>query len=300
MKTSIIAASYDLNFSITPIISDLSNSKFEAKQSLGSAQANRIVTTEDSKFAICTNPSILIYDPKSLNSRSIVYQGHQTNVTDVVFNGNTFYSCSEDRTCKIWSRSSPRPTGTISTSSSLNSINLTPCKNYLITANEKGQVEMFDIRNAEKVNSIKISTVPIRSLALTQDGKKFVAVTHNGLGHIYSILDNNFEKISEFEAHPGAIPLRVVISPDSNSFVTTGSDSIAKLWDINNNQLKDVFKNQNMTKYLWDAAFTSDSKMLITGGTDKFIRVWDISTKEILATFDWHAKGITCLSIINY
>ena len=61
-----------------------------------------------------------------------------------------------------------------------------------------------------------------------------------------------------------------------------------------------TFETPDMTKYIWDAAFTPDSKWLCTGGTDKCARVWDVQTKELLAHFTWHKKGITALNVITY
>jgi len=299
MKTYLVAASYDLTFSITPLIDEIASSHYEAKHAFASAQANRIVPTDDGKIAICTNPSVMIFDPKSLSSKPTTYSGHQTNVTDVVFNGSTFYTCSEDRTCKIWSRTIPRYQASFNTSSSLNSIYLMPNKNQVITSNEKGHIEMWDNRKFDRVFFVKIASFPIRSLAVNKEGTRLVAVTHNGQGHIYNITDSGFEKVLEFPTNH-TIPLRVIISPDENFFVTTGSDSKARLWEFETGKQVGIFENSSMTKYLWDASYTPDGKYLCTGGTDKLARVWDSSNQSLVASFDWHGKGLTCLSVMNF
>ena len=300
MKVGLVTASYDLTYSITVLNGpgDLSKQHSESQVQYASAQANRIVPTLDGRFAICTNPFLLVYDPKGNKTSS--FNGHQTNVTDAVFTDNQFYTCSEDRTIKFWSKSSSRSHGCISTGASLNALALLPDKNTLAVCNEKGAVELYDVRNNERLSAYTIAQSPVRSMAITKDGTKVLAAMQNGTVHFLNIEDNkNLKHDKEFVAHKG-IPLRLVISPDERYFVTTGNDSTVKLWDLQTGESAGAFETPDMTKYIWDAAFTPDSKWLCTGGTDKCARVWDVQTKELLAHFVWHKKGITALNVIQY
>ena len=300
MKVSLVCASYDLTYSITQLngAGELSKQHNETKQAFATAQANRIVPTTDNRFAICTNPLIIIADPRGSKAGS--YNGHQTNVTDAVFVENQFYTCSEDRTIKIWGKNVCRPQCSISTGASLNAISILPDKNTLVTCNEKGAIEMFDVRNtAERLSAISIASCPVRSMAVAKEGTKIIAAMQNGTVHFISNDNATMKDEKEFIAHKG-IPLRLVVSPDEKYFVTTGNDSAVKLWDLNTGDSAGSFEAQDMTKYVWDAAFTPDSAWLCTGGSDKIARVWDVQSKTLLAHFEWHSKGITALNVIKY
>lgn len=301
-KVSLVVCSYDLHYSMTQlnVSGNLAQQHNDCKLSVGNSQANRIVPTNDGKFAICTNPLLIIVDPKGPKNQS--FNGHQTNVTDAVFSDNNFYTCSEDRTIKVWNKTSSRFTLSISTGSALNAIALLPSKTAVIVCNEKGQLEIYDIQKSDRLASFTIASVPVRSMAVTKDGSKIYAATQDGQVHFISLkFENNVYEFTEtetFEAHKG-IPLRIVLSPDETMLVTTSSDSQVKMWDAATGKPAGEF-TADIKKFVWDAAFTPDGKMLCTGGTDMIARVWDVQTKTLLAHYEWHSKGITCLNVITY
>ena len=164
-------------------------------------------------------------------------------------------------------------------------------------ANEKGQVEMWDIGSTKQVASYKVSQLPVRSIAISKDGKKIVAGCHDGNVAVLGVEDNGFTEIQKFQAHDDAL-LRVEISPDNSCFATTSADSTAKLWDFESCALKHKLADPEQKKWVWDAAFTPDSKFVCTGGTDKFYRTWSCESGEMLNSSNGgHTKGITALAI---
>lgn len=298
-KVVLVTASYDLNFYLTPIGSqkEIQEPHFNKVQ-LGPAQINRIVQADQTKIAFCTNPAVIIYDTNG--GKSVHYCGHQTNVTGIVFSGDKFYTCSEDRTIKAWTMGIGRMQASIGTGASLNGIELLPDGNTLATCNEKGVIELFDLRRpSEASSSLSLANTPVRSMAATKDGQKIVAVTHDGKGYFVRIENGSLTKELDFDAH-AEIPLKVTISPDEKHFVTTGSDSKVKMWGMEKAESEGEFEAADMTKYVWDAAFTPDSRMLCTGGTDKIARVWDVETHEKIGQFEWHSKGVTALCVATF
>lgn len=309
MNDILISASYDLNVYLTKLNKDSDLNNLETTSfKIQNTQVNRIVGTKDRKFMICTNPHMSLYDPNNTSKPISQYLGHSTNVTDVVFNDDTFYSSSEDRFIRKWSRNSPKFNGYINTEASLNAIDIID-DNHLIVCNEKGNVEIYDIRSEENkpVFSLNLSHSPVRSMALTKNKKNLVAVTHDckgfhiGVDHsslnIIGKFDTNVSDQPSEKTNNASIPLRVVLSPDESNFVTTAADSSIKLWSRKDLSYIGEYRS-DVTKFVWDAAFTSDGKLLITGGTDKPIRIWDYESRNLKASFTAASKGITCLAII--
>ncbi|OHT01341.1 WD repeat-containing protein wat1 [Tritrichomonas foetus] len=296
----VLTAGYDLIVTMTPIWKDQVTPHLR-NITVANSQVNRIVVTHDNKVALASNPYVLIYDIFSSSGKATQYTGHITNVTDMCFYQNIFYSCSEDRSWQFWDRtqSLTRAVKKIPTTSALNSMALSPNGNYLFTANEKGQVEMWDTSTFKSITSIKLSQLPVRSISLSSDGTKLVAACQDGNAFVLNVTSEGLTELNKFKAHTDVI-IQCAISPDQQTFVTTSADSTAKLWDLNSCELKYTLAEQNQKKWVWDAAYTNDSKFVVTGGTDKAYRTWDVQTGSMVFKNDSsHSKGITALAIFN-
>lgn len=296
----VLTAGYDNIVVQTTIFSTQKPQSFKTIP-MTNSQVNRIVVTPDNRIALATNPNIFIFDSYPTPKH---YLGHSTNVTDLVFFGTHFYSCSEDRTWRYWDRKlEKQPIRKVSTSSALNSLALSPDHKYLFTANEKGQIEMWDTdpSQTKPIKTVKLSQLPIRSIDLSQDGKVLIAACHDG--NVF-VLDVNYQDQSlfteraKFTAHHDVI-LKCAIAPDLSTFVTTSGDSTAILWDMKTLQIKFKLEDPKQTKWVWDAAYTRDSKYVVTAGTDKTYRTWSTETGQKEYSNDSsHSKGITALAII--
>lgn len=293
----VISASYDLNYSITSLSGNIQNNKFIYKHTYNTCQANRIVVSPDNKIAFATNPFTIIHEFPAQSHKPVIYTGHQINVTDIVFaSPTTFFTCSEDRTIKVWQTSAQHSQQSISTNSALNCMAYIPESENIIVGNKKGLLEMYDLKNKSLSSSLQLSKLPVRSLSMFD--KTIICVTQDGNGHKIIVKDGELVLDRDFRAHD-AIALRCQIDPSGTMFVTTSEDSTAKLWDLNSLELKGIFKEELMVRWIWDACFTPDSKILCTGGTDKIIRAWEVETFRPLARFEYHIKGITALAILT-
>ena len=297
----LVSAGYELNIYFTPIFENQPDFPRFQKIPFASSQVNRIVISKDNKVALALNPYVLIYDigksPKALQ-----YSGHISNVTDLVFSSDNFYTCSEDRTIQLWDlrQGSTRSQKTISTTSPLNRMCLHPSSDYLITCNEKGDLEQWDIRNLSQVHSLRLTTHPIRSIAQSCDGSTLVCAHHDGNVSIVRNDLSKFTEVHKFKAHDDVV-LHCALSPDEKVFVTTSADSTAKLWNFSDFTHRTTLTEETQKKWIWDAAFTSDSQYVVTGGTDKTYRTWDVENgAKVYSNDSTHKKGITALAILNF
>ncbi|KAK8886933.1 hypothetical protein M9Y10_037967 [Tritrichomonas musculus] len=325
----VLTAGYDAVVVASPIFSN-QNSPNIKNISTSVSQVNRIVVAPDNRVALATNPYVLIYD--IFKQTRFQYNGHSTNVTDIIFAKDYIYTCSEDRTWRIWG-GQQQCLKKVQTGSALNAIALTQDSRYIFTANEKGQVEMYDTKSTmnKAIATIKLAQPPIRSIALSQDNKRLIAACHDGTLFVLGInlsassgstssnsspspaspalsttnisssssssLSNSiFTEICRFEAHNDVI-LRCAISPDQKTFITTSADSTAKIWDFENYQLKFTLTDPTQEKWIWDAAYTRDSQYVVTAGTDKTCRTWSLKDGTKVASSNSHSKGITALAL---
>ena len=297
----LVSAGYDLIVSFTPIFENQSDFPRIQKIPTANSQVNRIVISDDNKIALALNPYIFIYDIGK-STKASQYSGHISNVTDLVFSTDTFYTSSEDRTIQFWDRrqGSIRSQKTISTTSPLNGICLHPSNNCLITCNEKGSLEQWDVRTQSLTHSLRISSLPIRSISQSRDGLKIVCGCQDGNVVIVSNDGTKFTEVHKFKAHDDVI-LRCALSPNEQTFVTTSADSTAKLWNFSDYSHKFTLTDATQKKWVWDAAFTSDSRHVVTGGTDKTYRTWDVeSGAKVYSNESAHTKGITAVAILDF
>ena len=292
-NTFVYTASYDLTVRLSQIFKEQVIGKPQSF-SVSTSQVNRIMCTDDRKIIIAINPYILIYDAPN-RGKLIQLTGHSTNVNDVICVNGNYFSCSEDRTWQFWDpRQRTRSLKCCNTSSALNSIQIDSSQNYLITSNEKGQIEAWDLRTSTLLCSKKLSEQPIRSSAVSKNNI-IVSGCQDKYVRINSFNGTEFEEITSFQAHDDII-LRTLISPDEKYFITTSADSSSKLWSMEDYTLKYHLTDEKQTEWVWDASFTKDSKYVVTGGTDKTYRTWEIETgKMIYSNSDAHTKGITAL-----
>lgn len=323
-KTFILAAGYDSKIVPCPIFQDQNVS--EIRNFIFSCyQTNRIISSPNNTFIVAGNPSFYVCN---IDGSKNSYIGHQANVTDVVCVEKNIYTCSEDCTIKIWElpekddsqTKSIKPRNqyvkSIKTTSPLNSIQVTSDNRYILVANERGEVELYDSKSKldKVVDKIKLSEFPVRSIALSMDNKRLIAACHDGFVFVLSldfskimeVIGNKrrnadatfsvFNEIIHFKAHENII-LRCIISPDQQTFVTTSAESNSKLWNFNNYELMFKLADPNQQKWVWDAAYTNDSKYVVTGGSDNICRTWDINTNEKVSSSELKIKGITSLMI---
>ena len=104
--------------------------------------------------------------------------------------------------------------------------------------------------------------------------------------------------IRTIEAHQNVLT-RVAASPNGKYFATASADSTAIIWDVETGEMYYRLEDKAQTQWIWDVCFSADSTFVVTGGTDKFIRVWDLEKKTLKKTYEWHTKGVTCLTILN-
>ncbi|KAH0791134.1 WD repeat protein [Histomonas meleagridis] len=294
----LVSASYDLTISVTDLSSESSSSAAPLKFILQNAQANRIIKFAEDRFAVASNPYIFIYNRTAKTNKPYQnLQGHQTNVTDLFFDGNRLYSCSEDETWKIWDPSQSRPIASFMTGCCLNTICLM-CENKLVlTGNDNGKVEVWNSQNGKLLSSTRFSQKAIRSIVPSNHENDAIIGCQDGTVVIASVTPTAVTELRRVQAHDAFIT-RVAASPDGKLFATASSDSTAKLWWTETCELAHKLEDQSQTRWVWDVAFTPNSQFVCTGGTDKVCRVWNAQTGALLRQIERHQKGVTCIAVI--
>jgi WD40 repeat protein len=288
----LVAASYDLSISVSDLSSDAAPLKF----GLQNAQGNRILPLGPVKFAVASNPAILVYDRTAKTNKPChAFSGHQTNVTDLCTDGTRIYSCSEDESWRVWEPSAPRAVAVHPSGCCLNGICLFQSK-WLATGNDRCQVELWNPGDGEKVASATIADTTIRTIEATSE--YLIVGALSGKAYVVTFDGTTVTTVKQIEAHSGPIT-HSATSPDGRYFATASADATAKLWTLPDAELKHVCADKGQTRWVWGVAFTPDSKTLCTGGSDKVCRVWDVETGELKKQIESHQKAVTCIAVLQ-
>jgi G protein beta subunit-like protein len=288
----LVTASYDLSISVSDLSSDAAPLKF----GLQNAQGNRIIGVTPVRFAVASNPTILVYDRTAKTNKPChVFQGHQTNVTDLCTDGTRVYSCSEDESWRVWEFTGPRAIATHATGCCLNGMCYFQSR-FLATGNDRGQIELWNPGDGAKVATAAVSDTAIRSIECTSE--YLIVGCLSGKALVLKFDGTTIETVKTIEAHTQPIT-HVATSPDGKYFATASADATAKLWNLPSGELRHLCADKGQTRWVWDVAFTADSKLLCTGGSDKVCRVWDVETGALKKQIESHQKAVTCIAVIQ-
>jgi WD40 repeat protein len=96
----------------------------------------------------------------------------------------------------------------------------------------------------------------------------------------------------------------MAFGPDSQRFVTTGTNYSADIWQIstaasrtNENEAIHLDHVATLRGHKWSIAavcFSPDGRLLVTASTDGTARLWSAHSGELVATLNGHKEGLTC------
>ncbi len=95
------------------------------------------------------------------------------------------------------------------------------------------------------------------------------------------------------KGHVGDV-LALGFTPDGKTLITTGSDGLAKIWDVATRTVRaDLTGHEGKVLRV---AISSDGKTIATGGEDRTVRLWSTADGARLGTLSGHSGAVTALA----
>ncbi|MBS0263227.1 MAG: HEAT repeat domain-containing protein [Planctomycetes bacterium] len=123
---------------------------------------------------------------------------------------------------------------------------------------------------SEPAPAANLARVP-RQLPASAPGSK---EGPSGNPELYSRFDPSGNRWT-IPAHQGTI-WSVRFSPDGKSLITTGEDSVARVWDLRSGKLQLTLSGHTGT--VRHSIYSHDGTQILTAGHDHTIRVWEVAT----------------------
>ncbi|MEM6453002.1 MAG: WD40 repeat domain-containing protein [Cyanobacteria bacterium P01_D01_bin.105] len=239
--------------------------------------------------------SIRLWNAKNGKPSGQILDAHNDLIwsLDVNADSHQFVSSSSDKTIRLWDIRADVPTGQPLTSnheSSILSMALSSDDAYLVTADESGQLNLWDMESQQqRVISLGSHDGPVYSVMVSPNNQQIVSVGVDGTLRIWGIDEQS--EIAKSEGHNGAAIYSAAFSPDGKQIVSGGRDNNLQLWDADSNKSFGP-PMPGHKDWVYAVAFSPDGKYVVSGSRDDTLVLWDVQTRQLIRVLEGHTDDV--------
>ena len=145
-----------------------------------------------------------------------------------------------------------------------------PDGQFLATADETGQVTVWDVQNRQVIVQFKGDSRSVYTLKFSPDGKVLAGAGYDGNVELWEV--ENWRHLGALTS--GGTIFTISFSPDSKILASTGYASV-NLWQVDSGEK--IAALTAHTGWVNAVAFSPDGNALISGGDDATLRIWDVT-----------------------
>jgi WD40 repeat protein len=169
----------------------------------------------------------------------------------------------------------------------------------VVVAHDDHSIKILDVASRRVVRSLVGHEVPVRSTAISPDGRMLVSCGGQGgsradePGEIKVWDLSTGLEVRSLTGHNGTI-FRAAYSPDGKWIASAGQDATIKIWNAATG--KDLHTLRGHTKAVRHVTFSADGKYLASAGFDGDLHVWDTATWTRQRTLHVDKRTFVCAS----
>jgi len=215
---------------------------------------------------------------------------------------NLLASGSDDKTIRLWRRSSATKTGArcidqITLRSCINAISISPDGGMMAAALDSGWIELYDLGSGKMVGALEGQTTSeVWTVCFSPDGKNIISGALDRAVRIWDVQQR--ECRWALRGHDEWVN-GVSVSPDGNAIVSGSGDKTVRVWDTKTMKCKKTFRGHQ--DFVRSVCVLEDSNLAVSASDDCQLRVWNIAEgkcQNILGgnNAKGHSKGIYSVS----
>ena len=145
-----------------------------------------------------------------------------------------------------------------------------PDGQLLATADETGQVNVWDVQRRQITVQFKGDSKSVYTLKFAPDGKVLAGAGYDGNVELWEV--ENWKPVGALTS--GGTVFTISFSPDSKILASTGYASV-NLWQVDSGEK--IATLTEHTGWVNAVAFSPDGNALISSGDDATLRIWDVT-----------------------
>jgi WD40 repeat protein len=179
-------------------------------------------------------------------------------------------------------------------SEGVNSIDLSPDGNFLISGSKDETVRLWNTSTGEVVKSISMKGSSVKRVRFNHSGTKFLAALYTRFAEIDA---KSFKgRFSKKNTHSSFVETCLYSNDDKYILTSSWRDNSLMAWKAEN--LKPHIKTQEVT-WVDNAIFNKNNTLIFSGGHDNLAKIWDFQTGNLIRSFAGHDDWVydVCLSL---
>lgn len=196
-------------------------------------------------------------------------------------NRHQFASAGRDNAIRVWQSNGValQSPFVIQTPSRVHNLAFNTEREELASANEDGNIYLWDTLNLTKLRTLVGHTSRVYALTYLPDQQRLVSVSGDGTIKLWNSLTGKWLKT--IGVHAGAV-YDLSLLPDGKSFVTISEDGVIKRWSTTTYEHLESFTTTAALP-LYALAVTADGKQMIAGDAQGYIHRWVIGENRARA-----------------
>ncbi len=216
------------------------------------------------------------------------WEGHKDTIYSIAISpdGKTLGTGSYDQKIKLWDATTGQELKTLSGhNGAVFGLAFRPDGKILASASADRTVKLWDVAKGERRDTLTQSLKEVYGVVFSGDGKKLFAGGVDNRIRVWQISEAAAETTnpileSRF-AHEGAI-LRLALSTDSKSLLSSADDRSVKLWDAM--ELKEKLVLESQSDWCAGLAFVANDQIISVGRLDGSLAFYNAKTGKIIST----------------
>ncbi|SIO67681.1 WD domain-containing protein, G-beta repeat-containing protein [Singulisphaera sp. GP187] len=219
-------------------------------------------------------------------------QGHKDSILSAAIapDGKVLATASYDREIKLWDLDEGNEIRTLKDhTDAVYSVAFAPSGTMLASAGADRTVKLWDLTSGRRLKTLSDATAELYTVTFGPGGETVLAGGVDRSIHRWRVSDQDASLVNSVFAHDAAV-LRLVVSADGKTLVSSGEDYDVKLWDLPALTTRKALSGQ--ADWPQGLALSPDGLRVAVGRFDGSLSVYEAATGQLIVTMNPPAAAV--------